>query len=326
MSYSTGTINSLTPAVALMTTLDTAIDGHVAWVFVEEVISGTSVCRVYRSIGTANGFGTDFYIYVFRSSDTSTVSIAMSETWDAGTKRAGKIAPYNLTAANTPAADQSYPTVRNPLTEMAVVTATAGFMHSPTLNTNTTGFEYWISVTAKAVTVAVKVAGTPHGPIYAGLYDSFHPTSLDAFPLVIWGTVGSATAGGGASTVSDGTTALIGARTRAAGWVSGAITYAWAEGPAVSSWTLIVPIAVASGTSKEPLSGKWWFPRVVVRSTGSVAPRQGIVSGLLPSHILWANLTEVAGEAIGDTITVDGTLHTCIMLFGVNSIWVSQAA
>src|SRR5688500_9228761 len=104
MSYHTGTISSATPAVDLMTALNTNIAAHAAWDYVETATVGTDVTDIFKCLASVSGLSKDWHLLIRRTSDTSVVSFYLGEDWDATNKRISKYAPvYTTNSYSVPA-------------------------------------------------------------------------------------------------------------------------------------------------------------------------------------------------------------------------------
>jgi hypothetical protein len=324
VSYTYTTLTSATPATDLMAALNTAIDAHAAWQFVETVTSGSWTADIFKCLGTVNSFGSDFYVFFARNSATGSVYVGAGEGWDATAKKIQRGCINTGTNAATPATGGSYATDRSPVTENDVVAGSNGMLFCSQLNlgVNTSGFEYWLIVTNDAIVVGTRVGGTSTFD-YVGLYDSFHTTTLDPFPLAALRISNPQD--------SSQSAAQIGASSRVPNWPGGAITYGWNVCIAATPWTPTNPgMGSNDTTSKERISGKWWASRVLVRSglttIGANAYRGRDFPGLLKPFVLFLAMTE-AIEQVGDTVTIDGVTYTCVwQTTNVASLWASQAA
>ncbi|MGH9266736.1 MAG: hypothetical protein ACRD0D_01010 [Acidimicrobiales bacterium] len=310
MSYNTGNIVSAQPAKDWMDTVGGFIDAHAAWELVEEVAgASTRVTRVYRCLGTQNGFGTDFYIGLCRTSLTSAVGVVLGETWDATAKTFGKGAVFHGGAA-VPAADESHATVRHVANETTMVAQTNGFLWATSTNgvvVNTSGFTYYVTVAPNSVVWANSGTGVGIVGSYTGLYDRFHSAALDPFPLVNVVMVNSAT---GSSTAG-------GAVTRAIGQGTSSASLPWAAG--VTPWSQAEPTVLSNlaGDARETLSDRWWASRVALQAQvipSSNSFRGGTMHGLLKAHLLFIVPQEVSA-AVGDTVT-DQASVTWVLLSG----------
>jgi hypothetical protein len=354
LSYNTGVINNAAPAATLMSTVQSLIDAHPAWVFIEQVVgsTATNVTDVYKCLGTLNSFGTDFYVGFTRSgatAGTAKCGFIIGETYDSSAKTFGKGAPYcsNATAL-TVAADFSYGTARHVANETSAVALTDGFLRAASLSGSyagtapgsaSTNFTWQLSVTNDRIilvtyaTTAVVFSG------YAGLYDSFHSIAVDPFPLIATAAMSSEQGSSGQADQRLAASFSGGACTRDAA-VAGSITgafrsavsghpWTWVRGSQNTQWS-------SSTVSKEPMSGKWWPSRIVVYPESRI----GAVKGLLKPDLLMADMAEI-GEVLGDLITIDGTQYVCVSVHsGVGemtnsstsgtvrptSYWLSQAA
>ena len=187
MAYYEQAYNTATPALDIMTNLQTWMPAN-GYTFVETYTSGTNISDVYKSPGTSNSFGTDFYIAFNRTSTTTTVvSPMVFEQWDAVNKKAIKYAPQTGGTTMTPASDGS---VNDSGVLLSVTTAGASLYKST----------YMFAPVSTATTLYINInidriiwgSGTDylyHG--YAGLYDSFN--NANPFPLVVatWGYQGN---------------------------------------------------------------------------------------------------------------------------------------
>lgn len=325
MSYATGAIQSATqPAKDLMDTVGTTIDAHAAWEFVEEVAgTGTNVSRVYRCLGTSNGFA-DFHVAMTRTSLTSGVVMVAGEGYDSVNKKLTNPAPYFTTTPTAPDTDTSYPTDRHVANETTLTATTQGFMYgagSLASNTftgmlnNTTGFTYWVFVGTKYLGVATRVGTTGYFAM-ANLYDSFHAVGADPFPLWV-GTLASP------ATTFQAVGVIVGSYTRAL--TTTATNYQYMGGIDSTPWTPFVSGNFTTAVTKETISAKW-FPSRIMLMEGW---RRNSMRGLLNSAVLAINMGENV-ESMGDTVTIDGQLYTCMstgpgLTTAAASIWVSQA-
>jgi hypothetical protein len=90
MAYYETIYNTATPALDIMTNLQTWMPAN-GYTFVETYTSGTNISDVYKSPGTSNSFGTDFYIGFNRTSTTvASVGVMVFEQWDAVNKKPNK--------------------------------------------------------------------------------------------------------------------------------------------------------------------------------------------------------------------------------------------
>lgn len=177
MTFYTGTVNDAFPATALMAALDSLITGHAAWEFVEEVVNGTDVSRVYKCLGSVNSWGTDFYVVMRRVSPTGNVGFELAEDYITGTDLLIRYAPADNASPGsgtytTPAGDKSIGAVGQ-LPDAAVV----GFAFISSTST----MDWWLSITNDRMCFAAKEQGFS----YVGLYESFHASGIDPAPLVL---------------------------------------------------------------------------------------------------------------------------------------------
>lgn len=332
MSYYTGTINDANPATSVMNTLRPLIDAHPAWVHVETVTSGTNVADVYRCLGTVNSFGTDFHVIIARSSGT-VMGIGIGEgPYDAATKTLGKVGPLTAVAGVAIETNFSYATARHVANENTTVAATTGFIRcsggqterSRTL-TASSNQQYFLSITNDRIVFSILFAGnsTWH-PVYAGLYDSFHSTTVDPFPLYC-GHPGT-----GAVTVNEHgvfTREVLGGGSPLYGFMGGNHRL-WTPNP----WG---GVAGNTASMREAITGRYWPSRIPL---GSLLNTRAL-RGLLKADVVGLVMGDIT-EAPGDVMTIDGVQYVCIVANdshsfvntsgaatnAVSSTWVSTAA
>lgn len=304
MTYATGTITSATqPAKDLMDT----IGGHLVtagWEFVEEVAgTGTRVARVYRCPAALSGFTNDFYVALVRSSLTSFVGIVAGETYDSGAKTFG----HGCVLSTNPMAidaGMGYGTARHVANENTMIAGTAGFLLAPSYSgasygvpVNTGGFTYHLLVTSKLISLSTQGSGfnTANNQT-VGLYEPFHDSAAEPFPLV---------------SVCLGVSQDNGATSRATGLAPSA-SYAYPFNIMPAPYTPIA--APGSATSLEKISGKHLLSRAVLSfpyATGT-GPRGGAMPGYLPAQVKYANIT-TAAEAQGDTLESGNWVIACLV-------------
>lgn len=315
MTFYSGSINSTTPNTDIMTVLNTNIAAHAAWEFVETVTGtpSTRVTDVYKCLGTSNSFGVDFYVGVCRSATAGAAwGFVIGEGWDSGTKKftnPGVRCAYNT--ALTIETDLSYGTDRHAANETTLVAATDGFLRAAGMALVDSGINYaastaytwYLSVTNDRI-VFTSTSNSGTVGLYVGLYDSFHSTSLDPFPLYCGALSASPHATSFRDVSRSSTVRENGCATRDSG--SGSRTQALATSVSVHPWTWTGAGSNLATTTltKEPISNKWWPSRVMLVSIGHA----GAIKGLLKSDVLMLNLGETS-EVYGDTVTIDGVAY-----------------
>lgn len=172
MTYYTGTYTS--PAnggQVLSGQMNTWLTAN-SWTLVDTVTSGTIVSKVYKSPGTSNSFGTDFYLAnTYQSTTAGDLTWSMSQAYNTGTHKMTKYAP--TTAPGT---------TPDP-TDFTVVDATGLFPYDASLQwgshyVGAVGF-LWTSITVDRVIIG----STYSEATYMGLFDSFLAT--DPFPIAM---------------------------------------------------------------------------------------------------------------------------------------------
>lgn len=300
MSYTTGTINSATPATALMAALQTPIAAHAAWEFVETVVgTGANVCDVYKCLGSLNAHGTDFFVGICRAATTGNVGLIVGETYDGVAKEFGKGAPYVATSGTiATAADGSFATPKHVANANHLASVATGNLFAAQVPTTTSSlFTWYLSVTNDRIILA-KSAGNQDAAAYAGLYESHHAIGLDPFPLVTCKVYISAPA--------PTTGASVGATTRDP-TVSGTVTSGFAAflDP---YWTVPYGKSRVNGSntnSKESISAKWWPSRIPLAQQSLAGSCKGLLRDVV--FIVIGGTTEV----VGDTAVIDGVTYTC---------------
>lgn len=179
MAYYEQAYNTATPALDIMTSLQTWMPAN-GYTFVETYTSGTNISDVYKSPGTSNSFGTDFYIAFNRTSTTATiVPVMIFEQWDAVNKKAIKYAPQTGGTTMTPASDGS---VNDSGVLLSVTTSGASLYKStPIFAPVSTATTLYININIDRILWGSGTDYLYNG--YAGLYDSFN--NANPFPLVV---------------------------------------------------------------------------------------------------------------------------------------------
>lgn len=183
MAYTSGTETSDASATAtLVNRIETALTAHSAWEYVEEVTEGGYTSRVWKNKGTENDFGSDWYLALMRTSDTSDLTFKAAEDWDGSLAYRGCANPSNT---YTPGATY------------ASAYESAGYSWSSTningyvkLSTNTTSFSWKVHINSKRLIVQTAVGTTVSNIIYTGIFDvpePFASASYSAmeFPLCV---------------------------------------------------------------------------------------------------------------------------------------------
>lgn len=283
--YTSGTINSATPATALMTALDTHITAN-GWTFVETYTSGTNISNIYKSPGASNSFGTDFYVGLNRTSTTSDVALFLCELYDSSTHYARKYAPPGLNAI--------------PDTDYTVVDATgiypdsASFQKAAVITRATSSLFTWYA----NVTVDRMIFGSSAGDlVYVGLFDTLIPG--DSFPICVCKVGGGSTA---ATTYGAVTRELNQTSATANNWAVQTL------GTTVSSASNSLAYGVlAQGTSALLYTGNVPVQRIVFFSSRNTTTG---VRGLLKGVVVAGATTSAHGDTL--SYTSGGTTYNYI--------------
>lgn len=314
MSFARGTINSATPATALMTALQAVIDAHTNWEFVEQVVGTNNTADVFKCLAAGNGLGQDFYVALVRANaGTGHVVAVLGEGYDSGTKKLVKPAVYNAYNGNTvaSAADGSFATdlhVANDTQTVLGSNSTPAKLYGPRISLSaSTNVLYFISVTNHRLIITTNNASGSSAGAYVGVYESLHGSADDPMPLFVGDLLtsnlqfqdipGTAFHWGGAYTREH----LVSATPTAA--FQGGV-----EGPfnVVTRKT-----EVGTGTTKERLTNKFLPARMYV-----VTQSEGGIKGLLKDVYLFSLGTVT--EAIDDTMIIDGVTYRMISMVGIS--------
>jgi hypothetical protein len=112
----------------------------------------------------------DFYVvgYVYLPGDTN-VYFAICEAYDAVNHKLQKYAPSSGASITVSATD-------NTVTDATGVTPDSSTPYQASITISTTGFTYWVSVSAKRIVVATRVGTNDYG-IFAGMCDNLLSTT-----------------------------------------------------------------------------------------------------------------------------------------------------
>jgi len=179
MAYYETTYTTATPALDIMINLQTWMPAN-GYVFVETYTSGTNITDVYKSPGTSNSFGTDFYIGFNRTTTTTTsVSVMIFEQYNVSTHLATKYAPSTGNTTMTPASDGS---VNDSGVLLSSTTSGASLYKGTAIYAPvTTAITHYININVNRIIWGNSTSYSDSG--YAGLYDPIGNSSL--FPLIV---------------------------------------------------------------------------------------------------------------------------------------------
>lgn len=300
MGYNTGSINSSTPAVALMTALDTEFTGN-GWTFVETYTSSTNVTNIYKSPAASNSFGTDFYVGVNRTSTTSTVAFMLGELYNSSTHLFRKYAKNSNTI---------------PDTDYSIVDATGILPTAMTrfaaisVNTSTL-FTWWSNVTVDRAMFTSSASTTGGG--YVGLFDTLLPS--DPFPIAVLNWTGSVTVG---TTLGAVTREPLQTLSYANNWS------AQVGGISTGASGAMIPYGVGDGTTNGDGFYSW-----IYSTSGRAAQRVSFYSSRSLTGGLRGLLKDVVfatfGSAMGDQLSyvIGSTTYNYVRAGStINSIWI----
>ena len=154
---------------------------------------GPMTINAYKSPAASNSFGSDWYLLVYRATDTSTACyFGVAEILDTVT---GKVRNY------APAAGYS----GVPAATTFAVNDTVGLPPFSTrqiaITISAAGFQYWVSANPNRVVVGARVASTNY-KMYAGLYDDILSSTISPFPLIVTDLLVSSSAGNGSGSAT----------------------------------------------------------------------------------------------------------------------------
>lgn len=277
-----------TATITVMTAFDVTPDSTSTF----EIHSG-NYYDIYKSPATANNL-IDFYVCVRRYYNG--VLLCLFEEWDSVNKKAKKYAPADGTGITVNPVD-------NTVTDAAGTLLSSGLLLSKTLTVTSLAAHTYISdVTADRVIVG-STTNSIVFPLYAGIFDSLLPESMDPVPLVVWNFVGGGTASAGlGATTREPTTPAPNAFN---------FQIQQFSAPNGSSTRLDYSGAVASPgmatTATDMYRGSRAIARIQFessRASSTVAGIRGVLRGVVGSAY---------GSAFGDTLTVtmsDATVRT----------------
>jgi hypothetical protein len=296
MAYYETIYNTATPALDIMTNLQTWMPAN-GYTFVETYTSGTNISDVYKSPGTSNSFGTDFYIGFNRTSTTvASVGVMVFEQWDAVNKKAIKYAPSTGGSSTTPAGDG---TINDAGVFLNVTTSAASCYKNTVIATAASvSATIYLNITVNRLIWGHSTT-TPYAG-YAGLYDPF---TSGGFPLI------SLTTGFSAATIPTYTS--YGSLTREP-WISAATTnFAVYTGSVSYGYYYAWPATISTGPQAAN-NKTGYYPTTLIAIQGvkntSVAGLYGTLK-----DIVYNNQGGVNGTG-GDTlaITVGATTYNYV--------------
>lgn len=303
MAFRSGNIVSANPAADLVAQIEAEFNVHGNWDLLDTVTIGTNTHRVWKNRGTgtgANAFGQDFHISLqYAAAGGTTLRIRCFESYDAVADKA--IRPCVPSAGSLAInANGSHGD------EVAGFTLEAATLVYADVLAVTTGFDYYIQVSANRLCVAAKYSTTDTA-VYAGLFESL--MAADPFPLAIIGTSGNENAvytDTGVSRHPNKTTAE---------------TYNFVF--QMDTWTQIVGTA----QQNDLLHNAAVASRALLRHNQNLPAQYGRARGLLHDVILLPDGATATRN--GDTITVGPETYTK-MKFGTfgyaSGAWVRNVA
>lgn len=293
---STGTWNSVTYAnstfVAVKVTAAAAATSPDGVTWTAQVVNVSNSTQptadVYKSPGAGNSFGSDWYLILRRSSDASpNVFYQVAESYNSTTHLMSGYGGMGITA--TPVAV----TFANPGAAVAP-DVSSGIAATANLQTTTTIFSYWVSVSVERLVVGIKTS-TETG-FYAGLYDDLLPAGVTQFPLVCAKlptviTSSQAIGGGGANATGGFTREPLQGSASALNFEA-AIHNSYVMGPGSAFTSLgFTPL-----TDNLALYGNLYgLSRVMVGSARVATTWANAVRGLLKDCVC-SNVTSLAGD------------------------------
>jgi hypothetical protein len=298
MAFYSTTINSATPAVDLMTWVDTNVLAN-SWTAVETWTSSTKVANVYKSPAGSNTVGVDFFLVVYRSATTTTtVSFRLCEAYDLANHKLQKYVPNSGAGITVNATDNTVTDATGVLPDSSTGFGVA--IETP-LSTSRT---YLLDVDVNRMILGVSLtASTSNTFVYAGVADSMLTTAADPVCLVLMNQYcGNVAVAGGGSTREPGTPAPATGNFRLVG-----------NGDGPSFYYAFAPYSnTISATTATIYAGDLYRPN----PSASIYLNSGR-DGNSPRCTLQNIVTCRSGGAIGDTLSTaqkNGSTRTYTMI------------
>lgn len=323
MTYASGAISSnATPATALIAQIETTLATHAAWQFVEEFSAGSTTYRIWRNLGTANGFGQDWYLIMHRASaGTGSVFFAAAEQYNTSThahSRPCPAEPQGISASNGPVPDADFAySGTYPLTGSIGYVAGTDKLFTVQMSTSTTAFDYYYTVTSSGLMISTKVVSAiTAGAI--GLFDSLLTLGPpDPFPLMIFNIAAGQSTNGSAGAFSRMPRQQLNVPHQFAIQDHGTVQ--------ATFWNQPVSVTVVGGTASVN-NDKYQQSRPVA-CRALLACRQGLLApadvgfarGLMKNMILLS----VTGVNAGDTVTIGTDTY---VYMGSRTHWMNASA
>ena len=285
MSYQTGSILSATPSNEVMTIIESMLTAHPAWEFVENYVDGTYTNRVWKCLGTENGFGQDFYVAFMRltaSIGTAQIIVQVAEQYNATTHVATRAL---ANPGSTFTVDATYAA---PYGNTGYAFSHANWYKSIPYTPTTSTFQYYFVVTPNSILMA---GSSTTYPVFAGLYEPFWDglDTIPDFPLCAIQMGYSDADGSGAFTRMPGAQGTSYTDTMAAYWYLGAVG---------SPANALLQTPHGSVGTNNPVSKQKLYGAEVCAMTGS---------GTFPPKGVFTDMLYFMGSGgRGDTLTVDG--------------------
>lgn len=183
MTFDTNSMTSANPAADLYTALASALS-TAGFTLVDTVTISTRTHKVWKSAAAGNSMGLDWYLDVaYTTTGAGSVWLGAFEDYVAGTDT-GYRGPYNAAGSSTP--DATYFS-RYGATGSALETNWTHISNNcGQVQTQTTAYAYWMSVTTDRVIMMTSVA--PLNLTYCGFFDMYTPwankIASAAYPLI----------------------------------------------------------------------------------------------------------------------------------------------
>jgi hypothetical protein len=321
MAYTSGTINSVTPADALRV----AIEGQMTaqggtWESVESLTVSSITYYVWRNRGSGvtnpNSFGSNFYV-ALGVSGTTILRVLAFEDWNSSSDLV--IRPVSSGGLATNADTSALATGGVALSSSSIGYAFGTLVATP--NTN----DYYVAVSKNAIKLGWRRSdsSTFYG-FYVGLFQPFLSTSDDAneFPLCI-------SQGASTSASSFLNVAAAGNHTPTSRHPKRVSQSAATNNHVFTNQNTWGPVSGDTSTV-DAFFAKAQAPRVLITSVGTPASTYGSLRGLLYDV---RYLPPASGVTLGtgDTIDIDTKLHvniSCALATASNTnrVWVDTTA
>lgn len=285
-----------TPTTTLLTKFHDMITAHAAWDYVEDSTDGAFTVRTYKSDGTLNGEGKDFYLhfsFTTAAKETNGIYVQASEGWDTGAK---KLIRGCVNPATTFTPEATYNSATG---ATAYVASSTNWNRVTTIGTSQVDMTYWVVVTSKGFwCYSTSSTYLSHAGLFLPLWSHANEYPLFQAPL---------------GNTDQDASGSVSRRPSETSSMSDAFAVA---GHNTNGYSLMMGTAPNTGA----LYDKAYGTRFVVSHT---TPGNGTYRGLLYDFLLFSVDAVVA---IGDTIDIGTDTYVCLYDTGSLGYFVNTEA